>query len=111
MELDLETRSYLVGEVIDGEFTYLTAENNEGDHWQDSVAFNSKPEQVNRIGVSCTLDNLTLYINDHWVDDFSVPAPFETSGEMALFVYAFDFADENGYKVFFDNVEIYLLQQ
>ena len=39
--------------------------------------------------------------NDQWVNDFSVPTPFEASGGIALFVYAFDFADANGYKVFF----------
>lgn len=110
-EFDLETRSYLVGVVINDEFTYLTPENAEGNHWKDSLAIHSKPEQVNRIGLTCTLDYISLFINDEWVDDFDVPVPFENSGEMSLFVYAFDFADANGYKVFFDNVEIYLPQQ
>ena len=106
-EFDLETRSYLVGVVANGEFTYLTPENSEGNHWVDSSAINSNPEQVNRIGVSCYLDYISVTINDEWVDDFNVPVPFETRGDVALFVYAFDFADANGYKVFFDNVEIY----
>ena len=107
VEFDLETRSYLVGVVANSEFTYLTPENSEGNHWVDSTTINSKPEQVNRIGVSCYLDYISLFINDEWVDDFNVPVPFTTDGDMALFVYTFDFADENGYKVFFDNVEIY----
>jgi len=107
VEFDLELRLYLVGVVTNDEFSYLTPENSEGDHWVDSNAITSKPEQVNRIGVSCYLDYITLFINDEWVGDFDVPNPFATDGDMALFVYAFDFADENGYKVFFDNVEIY----
>jgi hypothetical protein len=111
VEFDLETRSYLAGVVINEEFTYLTPENDEGNHWKDSFAIHSKPEQVNRIGLTCTLDYISLFINDEWVDDFDVPVPFENSGEMALFVYAFDFADANGYKVFYDNVEIYSSQQ
>jgi hypothetical protein len=106
-EFDLELRSYLVGVVTNGEFTYLTPENSDGSHWVDSNAIKSQPEQINRIGVTCYLDYISLYINDEWVDDFDVPNPFATEGDVALFVYAFDFADANGYKVFFDNVEIY----
>jgi hypothetical protein len=34
-----------------------------------------------------------------------VPQPFDDPGEAAFFVYAFDFAGPEGYKVFFDNVE------
>jgi hypothetical protein len=37
----------------------------------------------------------------------SVQKPFDNLGEMALFVYAYPFADKNGYKVFFDNVEVF----
>lgn len=107
VEFDLELRSYLVGVVTNGEFTYLTPENSEGNHWVDTTMINPNPEQVNRIGVSCYLDLISLTINDQWVNDFNIPTPFETSGDVSLFVYAFDFADENGYKVFFDNVEIY----
>jgi hypothetical protein len=107
IEFDLELRSYLVGVVTNAEFTYLTPENSEGNHWMDSTAINSQPEQANRIGVSCYLDYISLFINDEWVDDFDVPVPFATEGDVALFVYAFDFADANGYKVFFDNIEIY----
>lgn len=106
-EFDLETRSYLVGEVINGEFTYLTPENSDGNHWVDTDLINPKPEQANRIGVTCYLDSMSLFINDGWVENFDVPSPFATEGDVALFVYAFDFADANGYKVFFDNVEIY----
>lgn len=107
VEFDLEIRSYMVGVVDNDEFSYLTPENADGFNWVENFAINSNPQQVNRIGVICTLDNISLYINGDWVDDFNVPSPFETSGKIALFVYAFDFADENGYKVFFDNVEIY----
>jgi hypothetical protein len=41
------------------------------------------------------------------VDEVSVSKPFDQPGEAAFFVYIFDFAGENGYKVFFDNVEVW----
>ena len=107
VEFDLEYRSYMVGVVKNKEFTYLTPTDSNGYHWVESLSFNPNPEQVNRISVTCQLDYITLYINDEWENDFDVPNPFATSGDMALFVYAYDFADANGYKVFFDNVEIY----
>jgi len=107
VEFDLELRSYLAGVVTNGEFTYLTPENPDGNHWVETNAINSKPEQVNHISVTCYLDSITLFINDEWMNNFDVTNPFATGGDVALFVYAFDFADANGYKVFFDNVEIY----
>jgi len=36
-----------------------------------------------------------------------VEQSFDQPGEAALFVYAFSYADEVGYKMFFDNVEIW----
>jgi hypothetical protein len=111
VEFDLGTRSYLIGEIINGEQIYLTSENDEGNNWQDTSVLKSNPSSVNRIGISCYLDIITLFINDEWMTDVSVTTPFDTSGEMAFFVYAFDFADADGYKVFFDNVEIYTPQQ
>lgn len=107
VEFDLELRSYLVGVVTNNEFTYLTPENSDGNYWVDSNAIQPKPEQINRIGINCYLDFISVYINDEWVNDFDIPNPFATEGSIALYVYAYDFAGADGYKVFFDNVEIY----
>lgn len=111
VEFDLETRSYVIGEVVAGEFIYLTPEDTDGYHWVDTNVIKADPSAVNHISIRCTLDFITLFINDEFMTDVSVTTPFETSGEMSLFVYTFDFADANGYKVFFDNVEIYISLQ
>jgi hypothetical protein len=105
VEFDLQENTYMLGHVLDGEFIYLTEESSSGNHWQSTDALNSPPTSVNRIGVSCYLEEITLFINDQLVDQVTVPQPFDDPGEAAFFVYAFDFAGPEGYKVFFDNVE------
>ncbi|MBN1453662.1 MAG: hypothetical protein JW963_21785 [Anaerolineales bacterium] len=106
VEFDLEINSYVIGQILNDEHIPLTPQNANGQYWQDaSGTLKSPPTSVNRIGVTCYLDSITLFINDQWVDEVSVGQPFDEPGEAAFFVYAFDFAGENGYKVFFDNVE------
>ena len=107
VEFDLQDNSYLIGQFVNGEDIPLTAQSSAGQYWQSASALNSTPTSVNRIGVSCYPDFITLFVNDQWVDEVSVGQPFEQPGEAAFFVYAFDFADEDGYKVFFDNVEVW----
>lgn len=104
-EFDLETNSYILAQRLNGEDIPLTEQNTVGQFWYETSALKSPPTSVNRIGLSCYLDSLTLFINDQWVDEVNVQQPFDQPGEAAFFVYAFDFAGENGYKVFFDNVE------
>lgn len=104
-EFDLQENNYMIGQILDGEYIPLTKQNSSGEYWQESVALNSPATTANRIGVSCYLDSITLYVNDEWVDEVSVSQPFDQPGEAAFFVYTFDFAGENGYKVFFDDVE------
>ena len=106
-EFDLQSNSYIIAQYLDGEDIPLTKQNNVGQFWYETDAFNSSPTTVNRIGVSCYLDSITLFINDQLVDQVNVPQPFDQPGEAAFFVYAFSYADENGYKVLFDNVETY----
>jgi hypothetical protein len=106
-EFDLEDNSYVIGQIVDGEYIPLTKENDAGQYWQSADALNALPTSVNRIGVSCYLDVISLFINNHFVDEVSVQQPFDDPGEGAFFVYAFDFAGPEGYKVIFDNVEIY----
>jgi hypothetical protein len=104
-EFDLQENRYMLGQVVDDEFIYLTEENSAGNNWQSTSALNSPPTSVNRIGVSCYLEEITLFINDELVDQVAVVQPFDDPGEAAFFVYAFDFAGPEGYKVLFDNVE------
>ena len=107
VEFDLEDRSYVIAQVIDGEHIPLTPENAQGQYWQDAIPLKSTPNEVNRIAISCYLDTITLFINDEWMTNASVPTPFDQPGDMALFVYAYEFAGDEGYKIYFDNVEVY----
>jgi hypothetical protein len=105
-EFDLQDSTYLLGENLNGENIPLTPENDSGNYWQSTNALNP-PQSINRLGVTCYLDGITLYINDQLVAETSVPQPFAQTGVAAFFVYAYDFAGENGYKVFFDNVDVW----
>jgi hypothetical protein len=107
VEFDLQTNSYIIAQFLNGEDIPLTKQNTVGQYWYETGALKSPPTTVNRIGISCYLDSLTLFINDQWVDEVNVPQPFDQPGEAAFFVYAFNYAGENGYKVFFDNVEVW----
>ena len=106
-EFNLQDNSYILAQIVNGEDIPLTKQNSVGQFWYETNAFKSLPEAVNRIGITCYLDSITLFINDQLVDEVSVSQPFDQPGEAAFFVYAFDFAGTNGYKVFFDNVETY----
>lgn len=105
VEFDLHDNTYVIGQFVDADYIPLTVENSSGQFWHTAEALNSPPTAINRIGVSCYLEEITLFVNDQLVDRVSVAQPFDDPGEAAFFVYAFDFAGPQGYKVFFDNVE------
>lgn len=107
VEFDLATRSYVIGKTVERCNIPLTPTNADYLNWVETRTLKAAPTQVNRIGVKCHLDFIALIINHEWVTRVPIRKPFEYTGEMAFFVYAFAFADENGYKVFFDNVEVY----
>ena len=104
-EFDLQSNSYIIAQYVEGEDIPLTQENTVGQFWYETDAFKPSPDETNRIGVSCYLDSITVFINDQLVDQVNVPQPFDDPGEAAFFVYAFSYAGQEGYKVFFDNVE------
>jgi hypothetical protein len=106
-EFELQSNSYIIAQYLDGEDIALTKQNDVGQFWYETDAFKSSPTSINRIGVSCYLDSITVFINDQLVDQVDVLQPFDQPGQAAFFVYAFSYAGENGYKVFFDNVETY----
>jgi len=107
VEFDLADNTYLIGQILAGDNLPLTEQNSAGQYWIESSELNSPATQVNRIGLSCYLDSITLFVNDQWVNEVSVSQPFDQAGEAAFFVYTFDYAGPDGYKVFFDNVEAY----
>ena len=105
VELDLGDALYVIGQFVDGEDIPLTPENAQGQYWQEASTLN--PGAVNRIGISCYPQSIVLFINDEWVTEASVQQPLDGPGEAAFFVYTYPFADAEGYKVYFDNVEVY----
>ena len=107
VEFDLEGKSYIIAQYLDGEDIPLTKQNTVGQYWYETDAFQSSPENVNNIGISCYLDSITLFINDQLVDQVDVPQPLDQPSEAAVFVFSYSYAGENGYKVFFDNVDVY----
>ena len=107
VEFDLGEAWYVIGQYVDGENIPLTPENAQGQYWQEASRLNSSPGAVNRIGIGCYPQFITLFINDEWVTEASVQKPLDAPGEAAFFVFAYPFADAEGYKVYFDNVEVY----
>jgi hypothetical protein len=108
VEFDLADNTYLIGQYLDDEYIRLSEQSSTtGQDWLSTGALNSSPSVPNHIAIGCYLDTITLFINDQWVDQVNVNQPFDHPADAAFFVYTFDFADEDGYKVIFDNVEIW----
>jgi len=107
VEFSLQSNEYIIAQYLEGEDIPLTKQNTVGQFWYETDAFNSSPTAVNRIGVSCYLDSITVFINDQWVDGVDVPDPLDQPGEAAFFVYSYSYADADGYKIFIDNVDVY----
>jgi hypothetical protein len=106
IEFDLGTNEYTISEKKDGESIPLTKENSSGQFWHKASALKSPPTSANHIGISCYLDTITVFVNGKLVDQVNIKDPLPETGIGTFYVYAYDFADENGYKVIFDNVEI-----
>ena len=107
VEFDLGEASYMIGQYVDGEDIVLTPQNAQGQNWQEVSTLYSAPGALNRIAVSCNRNFIALFINDEWITDVNPAKPVEDPGEMAFFVYALSSADSDGFKVYFDNVEVY----
>ena len=107
VEFDLGEGSYVIGQYVGGKDIPLTPQNDAGQYWQTADNFNTSPEAVNRIGVSCYPDTIVLVINSDWIKEVSTQAPLDKLGKAAFFVYSYPYAGKEGYKVYFDNVEAY----
>ena len=106
-EFDLQTNTYVIGQVVNGENTPLTEPDTAGQYWRSAAMLKSPPTATNHIGIGCYLNEIALFINNEYVDLVTVIQPFDNPGEAAFFVYTFHYADENGYTVLFDNVEVW----
>lgn len=106
VEFDMLTKTYVIAQSLDGEYIPLTAQTDSGQYWHDAESF-KEPTDVNKISVGCYLGNIYVLVNDVLVDDVMITQPFTEKGWTALFVYTYDFAGDEGYKVIFDNLEAY----
>jgi len=106
VEIDLETHEFVMGQYLAGEFIPSTPPDEDGQYWLSADPLKPYPDDVNRIDLSCSQDFMVLAINDALVYHATISDPFPNPGEMAFFVYTFDFAGPEGYKVFFDNVGV-----
>ncbi len=106
IEIDLQTKEYVIAQIVDDEYILLNEPLAEDYDWLTATSLNDNPEVANTISIQCTSNDITLIINQEWVNSVLVSQPFANSGDMAFFVFAYDFAGPEGYKVFFDNVVV-----
>lgn len=106
VEFDLQTSSYVIAQSRDGEYIPLTAETDAGQFWHTADAMKGA-SSTNHINIGCYLGTIFIMINDEIVDEVSIGEPFTQKGKTALFVFTYPFADDDGYKVIFDNLEAF----
>lgn len=106
VEFDLQTNEYVIAQIVDDEYILLNEPLAEDYDWLTTSAFSENPEDTNTITVDCTLDTFSLIINNELVNSVFIEDPFTNPGDMAFFVFAYEFAGTEGYKVFFDNVVV-----
>ena len=111
VEFNLQTSSYIVAQYLDGVDIALTKQNTAGQFWYETDALNTSQNAVNNIGVGCYLSNVILIINNQLVDNVNIPTPFTEPGNAAFFVYTLSSANEDGYKIYIDNVNAFQPQQ
>lgn len=105
IEFDLLSGKYVIAQSLDGEYIPLTIPTDDGKYWRESGAL--KPsDQINHIEISCNLDSIIVRANDEPVDFVFVETPFAGWGSASLFLYVYDFAPDDGYKVIFDNIKV-----
>ena len=106
-EFDLQTNTYVIGQVVNGQNTPLTEADSAGQYWRSAAMLKSPPTATNNIALGCYLNEIALFINNEYVDLVTVTQPFDNPGDAAFFVYTFNFADQDGYTVLLDNVEVW----
>ncbi len=106
VEFDLETKGAILAMIREDEFIPLTEPDSNDEYWIPVDALTSSPDEINTIEIDCQLDIITLIVNDQLVEIVLVDSPFTSPGVMAFFVFTFEFAGPDGYKVYFDNVTV-----
>lgn len=110
IDFDLGTKEYVIGKFVNDVQTPLT-ESTDVDYYWHTTSTLKNSQTVNRIGISCYPTSITVFINDELVENIEVPDPLGQPGKGGLYLYTFEDSDENGYKVAFDNVEVFEPQQ
>lgn len=105
VEFDLLSSKYVIAQSLDGEYIPLTLPNAEGQYWLETGALKPSSE-INHIEISCNLDSIIIQANEEPVDVVFVGTPFTGQGSASLFLYVYDFAPDDGYKVIFDNIKV-----
>lgn len=111
IEFDLSTREYTIAEIKNGVQMALTKVNSVGQYWHPAPSMKSPPTAVNHIAISCYLDSITVFVNNKLVDQVDVKKPLSETNNGTLYVYSMPNADNKGYSVSFDNVEIFQPRQ
>jgi hypothetical protein len=106
IDFNLESREVLFAKIEGDQFIPLTELDSNGDYWTPVDALKPSPDEANRIAIECRLNVINLFVNDEFVQMVPIRSPINSPGDMAFFVYVFEFAETEGYKVFFDNVLI-----
>ena len=107
VEIDLLTQQYVIAQVAGGEYIPLTTKNISNTYWQPATELKPDTGDTNQFGVTCYPETITFYINGVFVNEVKVQEPATYPGTGAFLVYTFDFAGDEGYTVWFDNVELW----
>ena len=96
--IDVKNRAYVIQREVAGETTTLSESGAQG-----AAALDPWPTAWNHFLVDCSLDLITLFINDQLQAQAALD-PLAQPGRMALFVQTMTELSPTGYKVFFDDL-------
>jgi hypothetical protein len=96
--IDVKNRGYVIQREVGGETTTLSESGAQG-----AAALDPWPTAWNHFLVDCSLDLITLFINDQLQAQASLD-PLAQPGRMALFVQSMAELSPSGLKVFFDDL-------
>ena len=99
VDIDVDNGEYQIGQSVNDEYVYLSE-----NEWETAGNLVSDPTAVNHYAVTCDPNQISLFINGQFENQavFSSSAP---QGDMAVYAFSWDGMDDNGLKVYFDNVD------
>ncbi len=98
VDIDVENSAYQIGQSTADQYTYLT-----NDEWETSDDFAADPSASNHYAVTCDTNQISLFINGKFEDQVFLTGPV-SDGSMAIYGFSWENMDENGLKIYFDNV-------